>query len=288
MNKYGVIYMIKNNINNKVYIGQTKNNFNLRYGFCGTGAERVLKFHETKKSKHKYYNKHLLAAILKYGVENFTVIKELDVAFSPEELNEKEMYYINLYDSFHNGYNKNSGGNGNRGCYGQLNHFYGKTHSLETRNKLRQLNLGKKASLDIKLKMSINNGRYWKGKGLPLEIRKKISETRIKNGKSKGKNNPMHGVSLPGHWKGKKLPIEMIEKRTATLKKNRTFIGKNNPSARKIICITDNLIFDTMKEAAGYYNLNGITGICSCCKGNLKSSGKNKEGKKLIWKYYEE
>lgn len=32
---------------------------------------------------------------------------------APEELDDKEIYYISLYDSYSNGYNQNSGGCGN-------------------------------------------------------------------------------------------------------------------------------------------------------------------------------
>lgn len=133
--------------------------------------------------------------------------------------------------------------------------------------------------------MSINNGRYWKGKKLSEETKQKISETRKSNGTSKGENNPMFGVHLTSYWKGKKLPEELIKKRSETAKKKGSFKGSNNPSSKKVICITTNKIFDTMKEASEYYNCN-VSGICSCCKGILKSSGKF-NNKKLIWRYLE-
>lgn len=54
-------------------------------------------------------------AILKYGSENFT-IEVLETVSNCENLGEKldmlEQYYINLYDTYHNGYNSTSGGRG--------------------------------------------------------------------------------------------------------------------------------------------------------------------------------
>ena len=99
MIKYGIIYKITNNINNKVYIGQTtkKNGFDDRYG---SGVE---------KNSH---NIHLKRSISKYGIDNFKIDKELDCAYSLEELNEKEIEYIKYYHSNDPkyGYNIRSGG----------------------------------------------------------------------------------------------------------------------------------------------------------------------------------
>jgi group I intron endonuclease len=50
----------------------------------------------------------------KYGIENI-VFEIIDLADSYEELCEKEKYYIELYDSFNNGYNCTLGGEGTLG-----------------------------------------------------------------------------------------------------------------------------------------------------------------------------
>lgn len=44
----------------------------------------------------------------KYGISNFTfeIIEECD----KQSLNEREIYWIEYYDSFHNGYNMTIGG----------------------------------------------------------------------------------------------------------------------------------------------------------------------------------
>ena len=43
---YGIIYVIKNKINNKAYVGQTVHTFNERYCFKGMGVERVYNYHK--------------------------------------------------------------------------------------------------------------------------------------------------------------------------------------------------------------------------------------------------
>lgn len=96
---YGVIYKITNNINKKVYIGQTveSGGFNRRY---------------RNNLKDYTHNKHLRNSIIKYGIENFEICKTLDVAFSQTELNIKESVWIRYYNSTNRklGYNKKDGG----------------------------------------------------------------------------------------------------------------------------------------------------------------------------------
>ena len=47
--------------------------------------------------------------MLEYGLYNFSW--ELLEQCKPEELNEKEKFYISLYDSYNFGYNSNTGNN---------------------------------------------------------------------------------------------------------------------------------------------------------------------------------
>lgn len=94
---YGVIYKITNLVNHKVYIGQTIQGFDKRY---------------SGRLENRIHNKYLSRSIKKYGIENFEIIKIYDVAFSKEELDIKEKHYIQLFDSFNNGYNLDLGGSG--------------------------------------------------------------------------------------------------------------------------------------------------------------------------------
>lgn len=109
---YGIIYLIRNNVNNKLYFGQTVRGFNSRYSCKGNGIERVLGFLLEEKRRLRYYNKHLLNSIEKYGTSNFYVDVEFDIAQSKEALDIIEIMYICLYDSSNSkyGYNKDKGG----------------------------------------------------------------------------------------------------------------------------------------------------------------------------------
>ena len=91
------IYIIRNCINDKVYIGQTVQSVNDR--FCQHKKPSTLK----KKGNYKIYN-----AISKYGKENF-YIETLEDGLTSAEADEREVYYIEKYDSFDNGYNSTRG-----------------------------------------------------------------------------------------------------------------------------------------------------------------------------------
>lgn len=96
----GLIYIIKNTVNDKVYIGQTALSLEDRWK-----SHLKPSVHKTRGT-YKIYN-----AMNKYGKENFYVeLLEDDIPI--DLLNEKEIEYIELYDSYYNGYNSTKGGDG--------------------------------------------------------------------------------------------------------------------------------------------------------------------------------
>lgn len=109
---YGIIYKIQNTITNEIYIGQTTHprGFNGRYDFKGNGIERVYKKLLGNEARKESHNQHLRRSIKKFGFDVFEVIEVFDTAKTLKELNEKESYYINLFDSYKNGYNQTFGG----------------------------------------------------------------------------------------------------------------------------------------------------------------------------------
>lgn len=98
MTELGKIYIIRNTINSKVYIGQTRVSLKLRFQNHLSAARR---------GKDYIIGK----AIRKYGEEKFFIelIEELPI----EELNSREIYWIDYYKSTKNkfGYNISIGGN---------------------------------------------------------------------------------------------------------------------------------------------------------------------------------
>lgn len=132
------VYKITNKITGKVYIGITNQGAGARY-------------------RHHWYEARIgeLAPIhrsmAKYGEENFT-LEIIDFADTYEELKEKEKYWIKQYDSVNRdkGYNLTEGGDGT----------FGRMHSEETKNKIRQKAIGRKASEETKKKMSDSQKKY--------------------------------------------------------------------------------------------------------------------------------
>lgn len=96
---YGIIYKVTNTINNKVYIGQTIKTLN----------ERKYYHYYRAKNEPEITRTHFINAIRKYG-ENVFIWEQIDSANSKEELNEKEQYWINYYNSINYGYNIQKGG----------------------------------------------------------------------------------------------------------------------------------------------------------------------------------
>lgn len=93
----GFIYIIKNIVNSKVYIGQTR-----------TSVEQRWREH----LRHAQYGEQIInRAMRKYGVDKF-YIETLEIC-SAELLDSREIYYIDLYDSTDKskGYNVSIGGN---------------------------------------------------------------------------------------------------------------------------------------------------------------------------------
>lgn len=118
------IYKITNNINNKIYIGKTNYNIEKRF------REHILDSRRRKKEKRPLYN-----AMNKYGVENFSI--EIVEECSPSMANEREIYWIEYYDSFKNGYNATIGGDGKTYLnYDFIYKIYLKTLSIKETAKI--------------------------------------------------------------------------------------------------------------------------------------------------------
>lgn len=93
------IYSITNVFNNKMYVGKTLKNIETRW-----------KQHCVDAKKERCNKRPLYDAINKYGEEAFVI--EILEEVSEENINEKEIYWIELLGTFKNGYNATIGGDG--------------------------------------------------------------------------------------------------------------------------------------------------------------------------------
>jgi len=168
----GKIYIIKNVLTHKFYIGQTWQSIRLRF------------LHHCSKSR--YGCPKLNNAIQKYGRENFT-IEVLYECADQRQLDMYEDYFILVYDAIKDGYNLKYGGRGG-------------THSEETRKLISEKITGRKHSAETIAKLVIANTKERN----PMYGKKISEKTReLKSEIFKGEKN---------HFFGKKHEPEMIKK----------------------------------------------------------------------------
>jgi len=159
---YGYIYVIENDINNKLYIGQTINP-------CARW-----KAHRYKISHRSAINK----AINKYGIDHFDFVL-LEACVSQDQLNAREEYWIKtLHTLSPEGYNLTEGGHSN-------------IPGDETRKKMSMWQKGKKK---VSEEQKNNISRIHKGKVVSKDTRIKIS----RNSPYRNRTHCPQGHSLDG------------------------------------------------------------------------------------------
>ena len=246
------IYMIRNKVNGKMYVGQAIEIEGSRW-----------KRHRSELRGNYHVNEHLQRAWNKYGEESF----EFSILLECEEkqLNTYEEYYIfelMTYDP-RIGYNKNYGGDSGKhteetkrkireSCKGincgENNYMYGKTGE-------KCPNYGKHHTKETKKKMS----EAKKGKNLSDEHKRKIKEN---HAHIKGENHYMYGKT-----------------------------GENNPTSKYVVQIDPdtNEVVNTyfgVSEAARQTGFN--PGAISLCCNNKYSKPGNNIYKGYKWMFLED
>lgn len=160
----GCIYKIINKVNNKIYIGLSTK----------SAIERF-KDHIGDVNTKVKENYPLYRAFKKYGIDNFKCKTIIQGSFNLKQLKDLEIEYIHVYKSFalenKNGYNLTKGGEGS----------LGRIHNDLAKLKMKNSKLGKKASSETKLKMSIAKKKNPISKEALLKC-KNTRLNKIKNG----------------------------------------------------------------------------------------------------------
>jgi group I intron endonuclease len=177
-----IIYKSTNKITGKIYIGQTTKNL-----------EQRINGHIKESKVDK--NRPFLSSINKYGIDNF-VFEIIDSVNNVDELNDKEIYWINFYNSVSpNGYNVTGGGQGKK--------------------MIKTKELGKRISEGLK------NSEKWQTLLNNDEYLKKREEKFINSAKGK-KFSPEHKEKI---WEKNKERIIKFNKSTS---KKWIVVDKNN------------------------------------------------------------
>lgn len=187
------IYMLRNSLNDKAYIGQTIKEPNERFA-------RHLRYSRREADRQRM---PIAAAIHKYGWDNFTK-HVLEVCESSEQLNTAEIRWINHYKSIAPfGYNLRPGGDG-RGAMHELtkqklaNAATGRLHSDDVKRKISESCAGKSKSSSH----NSNTARAMQGsKNSKLTWEKVIAiRERYKNGETQKTLATEYGVSSQNVW----------------------------------------------------------------------------------------
>ena len=242
----GYIYKIVNDINDKVYIGQTSETIEKRWAR-----------HKRSRNYKKYKHIHFYMALNKYGIDHFFVSEVMKISANTKEelkkeLNKWEKYYISEFNSFRNGYNSTEGGDGV---------MTGFRHTEESKKKMSKSHKGAILTEETRRKMSLAH----KGLTFSEETRKILSEKakmRIRSQESIRKSADKHiGLKMSNKTKQK---LKECNKRTIL-----QYDLQNN-------FITE---WDTIKEAANSLGLKSASPIRQCL------TGKSKQSHGYIWKY---
>lgn len=285
------IYKITNQVNEKIYIGQSINI-----------ESRWIQHIATAKNNEFYghYRSLLYRAMRKYGTDKFIfeIIEECDVSI----LDERESYWIKYYDSTNRekGYNLLSGGKQGRQFAPQI--FYKMWDEGKTVKEINEITEASYTTIEHIL-------RGYKDYSLQNSIRRSILASE-KHSDSICKI-PLYQYDLLGNYiteyesagaasralfgdskhlsmtvainSGNHMAYNFLWSREKVEKMQ---MYKSN-HIKAVQCIETGEIYVSTRAAARAYNMKSPSSIIACCQGKQKSAAKDSlTGKPLHWRYY--
>lgn len=195
--------------------------------------------HISSLKNGRHYNLHLQRAWNKYGEYNFDW-KILELC-SVDELDEREQYWIDRYNTFENGFNQTLGGNGKRGY---------------------------RESDETKAKHAIATRDSW------TPERRKSQQERMSGSNNPmfnkvGALNPAFGTKRSGSKDGMYGKHHTEE---AKEKNRQAHLGGKNKNSKAVICIETGDYFSSQGEAGRAKQCDSAT-INKCCRGVKRTAG---------------
>lgn len=119
-----------------------------------------------------------------------------------------------------------------------------------------------------------------------IETRHKLSEARKGYRWSEEEKIRMSkqrkGIS---HYNNKTDEEKAIWRKNMSLAKLGKHLREKNANAKKVVCLNDRKVFNTILDAEEFYNIKSSCHIGECCLGKFNYAGKY-NGEKLVWKFY--
>jgi hypothetical protein len=283
------IYKIENKVNGKVYVGQSIH------------IEQRWSEHKAELRGNYHHNAHLQSSWNKYGEDNFE-FSIIEVFKKINKLNEREIYWINYYDSYKNefGYNLTTGGCGTRKYNDDDFYFACELYSDKDMNPIeistiigadrKTIERWLHSATELGLCNYEPNKSNWI-KVICLNTRQifdsvDTAQSYYKiNGVSaacKGKHRYIedsNGARLM--WMYYKDYIDLFEDEI------QQYIDDIEYSYNlySVVCLNDLKEYSNAYEASKSCNLKTSTSINQCCNGKTLYSGKGSNNELLVWRY---
>ncbi len=274
------IYIIKNKISGKVYIGQSHN---IKWRWTA---------HKNCLRANRCSNRHLQASWNKYGEDafDFSILELCGVA----DLDDREAYWIDRYDATNSGYNIRPGGNSRRGW----------KMSDEARKHISDVLKGKKKPEWLGKQISERQKQYYETH-IPTSSKPVVclntGEVFVNSSAAHKKYNSADTSAMHEQCKGKHRScgksdtgehlvwayLEDYQQMTEDEICSRlSFVGSTAAVAshlKPVKCLETGMIFNSCKEAAAYAGITRAT-LNDCLSGRTKHAGRHPEtGERLSW-----
>lgn len=271
----GTVYKIVNIKTDKVYIGQTITTVQERWS--------------GHKSDSKRKNTPLYASMRKHenNIDEVFKIIVLEDNINLETLDQKEIDWIKELDTVHpNGYNLSSGGQGfltieerlqmservrgeNNpmfGMHGDLNPFYGKKHSKETKELMSEIGRNRTFSEETRVKIGVATALRQEELGHPMQGKTHTKEAREK---------------ISSAMKNRDVSSETRVKMSENHARKRSVVMLDKKTEERIF------VFDSMKHASDWLKEN--TEYTKAKSGDISSvcTGRRRTAYGFKWEYLE-